>query len=472
MGPENKLMPNRPFSRRRLLLAAGAGGAAPIFAQKRAAAPPPNILLIVADGLGAWMLGCYGNAEIRTPNLDRLARGGVRFRECFDCTPASGASRATLLTGRTPMQHGIQDYLTDRPIDHPPQGQFAPPASFQNEVMLSDVLAARGYRCGYAGRWEMGADQRPQHHFDYWYTMPAGSAVYQNPRMNLNGNTVDEKGYLADLITQRAAQFIDGQRSGTPFFLIASYLNPHPPYDGHPQRYYDLYAQTKFDTIGWAPGAPNALRGKEYLSDPVGNLRKCAASITALDDQIPPLLAKVEERGFRDNTLVVFVGSNGYLLGRHGLWTGGLASDPVNMYEEVVKVPMIWNWPGRSPAEASRPELVSLYDVVPTLCAAAETNGPAKNLCGRSFLPIATGGAFPKRQPWRNQVYAVCRNTAMTRDARYKVVQRDDGKGPNELYDLGVDPREKTNQYDNPQFLTVRDRLGRDLQNWRTRYSS
>lgn len=457
------------FTRRQLLLGASA---APLLAQKQRATQP-NVLIILADDLAAWMLGCYGNREIRTPNIDALARGGMRFNNSFVCTPVCSASRATLFTGRTPMQHGIQDFLTDRPVDNPPQGQFAPPASFQNEVMLSDILAAQGYRCGYSGKWHMASDQTPQHKFDYWYSMLGGSAAYQNPRMSLNGQLVDEKGYLADLITGHANRFLDDQQPGKPFFLVASYFNPHIPYEGHPQKYYDMYAQTKFDSVGWEVAAPNALREKEYLKDPVANIRKCAAATTALDDQIPLLLTKLRERGLRDNTLILFAGDNGFLLGRHGLWSKGLASDPPNMYEETMRVPLIVNWPGRVPVEAARPELVSFYDVLPTLCAALETPPPTgRNLCGRSFLPILTGGGMPKKEPWRNLVFGHLRNTAMARDTRYKLVLRNDGQGPNELYDLRIDAREKVNQYANPQFVTVRDRLARDLQTWQRQYAS
>src|SRR5215467_10768759 len=114
----------------------GAAAAVPLAAQRkkaedsRKATPPiagtrPNILLIVADDLPAWALGCYGNKEIRTPNIDLLARAGTRFQHNFVCTPICSASRATLLTGRTPKQHGIHDYLTENPIEKPPQGQKA-----------------------------------------------------------------------------------------------------------------------------------------------------------------------------------------------------------------------------------------------------------------------------------------------------------------------------------------------------------
>src|SRR6266853_7045604 len=121
------------------------GLALPALARKERTAPRPTIVLIVADGLGSWMLGCAGNHEILTPNIDQLAQSGARFQNHLICTPADSPSLATLFTGRVPRQHGIQEFLTPEPIEKPPQGQAAPPASFKNEVMLSDILAGAGY---------------------------------------------------------------------------------------------------------------------------------------------------------------------------------------------------------------------------------------------------------------------------------------------------------------------------------------
>ena len=448
------------------------GAAAPVLAQKAKTTRRPNVVLIVADDLAAWMLGCYGNKEIRTPNIDLLGRAGTRFINNFVCTPICSASRATLFTGRLPRQHGIHDFLTPKPVDNPPQGQAAPPPSFKDEIMISDILAEQGYQCGYAGKWHMFDDPNPQHRFSFWYTMPGGSSRYQDPTMSLNGKVIQEKGYLADLITGKALQFLDQQTPDRPFFLTVSHFNPHVPYDGHPAKYYEMYAKTNFETFGWEPAAPHALREKELLKDLVGNLRKCAAATTALDDQIPPLLAKLDQRGLRDNTLIIFTGDNGFLLGRHGLWSKGLASDPINMYEEVVQTPMIWNWRGKTPVEAARPELVSFYDLLPTLCEAAGAPLPqGRNLCGRSYLALATNKPLPKKEPWRNLVFGEFRNTCMARDTRYKLVSRNEGQGPNELFDLRADPREKTNHYDNPQFTSVREALTRALEGWRKKYS-
>ena len=433
----------------------------------------PNILVILADDLAAWMLGCYGNQEIKTPNIDNLSRGGLRFTNAFCASPICSPSRATFFTGRLPRQHGIHDFLTAKPVESPAQGQAEPPPSFKNEIMVSDVLAQAGYHCGYVGKWHMGDDASPGHGYNYSYTMIGGSRSYTDPEMSLNGQMVQEKGYLTDLMTQRACEFLDTQSAAQPFFLTIGYLNPHTPYAGHPQKYYDMYSKTEFNTIGWEEPAPNALREKEFLKDIVGNLRRCAAATTALDDQMPILVRKLRDRKLWDNTLILFTGDNGFLLGRHGLWSKGHASNPINMYDEVVRVPMILSWPGKIPTAEIAPEMVSFYDVLPTLCEAAGVAPPAnRGLVGRSFLHVAKRDPLPKKSPpWRNIVFGHFRYTEMARDARYKLVLRNDGKGPNELFDISADPREKVNRYDDPQFVSVRQRLAGELNAWRKRTS-
>jgi arylsulfatase A-like enzyme len=144
----------------------------------------------------------------------------------------------------------------------------------------------------------------------------------------------------------------------------------------------------------------------------------------------------------------------------------------VTMYEESVVTPLIWSWPGHVPAQAVRPELVSTYDLLPTLCEAADVPPPSGNLCGRSYLTLVTGKPLPKNQRWRTTVFGRYGNTEMSRADRYKLVLRDSGKGPGELYDLRLDPGEKTNRYDDQQFVSVRTDLAGQLQGWRARYSS
>ena len=455
----------------------GAAAALPLAAQKKKdedAPPPtkPNVVLVIADDLPAWVLGCYGNVEIKTPNIDRMARTGVRYSNSFVVTPVCSASRATLFSGRTPMQHGIHDYLTAQPIPDPPQGQKAAPASFAQEVLLTDLLSSAGYQCGYVGKWHMGNDQMPGHGIAWSYTLERGSSSYNDPVLCRNGQCRQEKGYLPELLTNNALEFLQGQKSGQPFFLTVSYTNPHTPYEGHPQKYYDLYANTRFETFGIEPAAANALGAKEYLKDTVGNLRKYAAAVTALDDQVGILYNKLRQGGLADNTILIFTGDNGYLLGQHGLWSKGHASNPINMYDESVRVPMLWNWPGRIPIESSRAEMISFADFVPTLCEAAAVTPPARNLPGRSYLWTALNRKLPTGQSWPMTVFGTYLYTDMARTARYKLVIRNGGQGPNELFDFSRDPRERVNQFDNPNYITTRDAMRRQLEEWKSRYSS
>lgn len=351
----------------------------------------PNILIVLADNLGSWMLGCYGNKEIRTPNIDTFARTGMRFVHSFAASPAAPANRAVLLTGRSPRQHA------------------------ENDTTLGDLLAKQGYT--------------------------AGSAT------NL----------------QQANVFLDQQNAGKPFFFLLEKIDP----EGLP-KYEEKYAGSKFDLIGWEPPAAIATEGRDLLKDPVASIRKAASRISALDETMGALLRKLQDRGLRDNTLVIFTSASGGLLGRHGIWADGLGSDPINMYEEAVQVPMIWSWPGKIPTDAITTELIAAYDFVPTLCDLTGA-APAKSLSGRSYWPLVTRQQLPKKQPWKNVVLAEFRDTGMARDTRFKLVLRNDGKGPNELFDLSTDPREKANKYADPQFVTVRERLTKELAVWRGR---
>ncbi|HEY1343089.1 MAG TPA: sulfatase/phosphatase domain-containing protein [Bryobacteraceae bacterium] len=234
-----------------------------------------------------------------------------------------------------------------------------------------------------------------------------------------------------------------------------------------------MYAGSRFDSLNLdRAAAPNAREGRDMLADPVAGMRKAAAAITALDDEIGALVTKLAERKLRDGTIVIFTATCGALLGRHGLWDAGAASEPVNLYDETVATPMFWSWLGRVPAQATRPELVTALDVVPTLCEITGAPLPAGNLYGRSYLPLLTGQPLPKKQPWRTTVCARYQGADMAREERYKLVLRDGGKGPNELFDISQDPRERVNQYDNGSYTTVKDRLAAEVARWKQRYSS
>jgi arylsulfatase A-like enzyme len=360
------------LSRRRFLYSSLA---LPAFAAKPAG-EQPNIVLILADGVGAWMLGCYGNKEVHTPHIDLLATNGTRFLNHYTGAPVPGPGRDSLLAG--------------------------------GGTTIEKVLAGAGYNC-----------------------------------QSANG--------------AGAAQFIESLSTDKPFFLTASFAPYQTPVDA---KYLTPYGQSKFDTWAQEPAAKNAARNQEMMGkDVLSNLRKIAAATTAFDDQVGAISAAIAQKKLADRTLVVFTSTCGSLFGAHGLWGDGEASNPINMFEEVVNTPMLWMWPGRVPPLAVRPEMVSAIDFMPTICVLSGADLPSASLPGRSYVSLGTGVPLPKKQPWKTTVFARYRNTAMARTDRYKLVWRDEGKGPGELYDDKQDPKERVNQYDNPQFMTVKASL-------------
>jgi arylsulfatase A-like enzyme len=356
-----------PLNRRYFLF--GALAAPVLAATKKQAAARPNIVLIVAEDLGAYMVGCYANIEVRTPNIDRLAQTGVRFHNSFSCLPVG----------------------TDQ-----------------------TAFTAAGYNCGRSSS------------------------------------------------DAQAVEFLNAQAPAKPFFLAVAW--PSPNAVAAPQKNLDLYAKTGFETVGWDFEAANATH-KEMLRDVPGNMRKYAAALTTLDEQMAALQAILQKRGVLDNTVIVFASNGGYLLGRHGLWGSATASAPANMYEEVVRTPLIWTCPSRFPPQTVRNEVVNSYDLMPALSELAGV-APAGSQ-GPSYLPFVYGRHLGKKQTWLNLAFGRLQNVEMARDDRYKLILRDQGKGPNELYDETADPKEQTNQVDEPKYLGMRQRLTGQLTAWR-----
>ncbi len=166
---------------------------------------------------------------------------------------------------------------------------------------------------------------------------------------------------------------LDSQTPGKPFFLTVTW--PNPATVPVAQKELDLYTKTSFEAMGWEPVAPNATH-KDMLRDVPGNLRKYAAGITTLDGQLAALSARLQQHNLWENTLIIFTSSRGFLAGHHGLWGDGTASDPANMYEEVVRVPLIWTWPSRFPPQTVRNDVVNATDLLPRSAALPAPHRP------------------------------------------------------------------------------------------------
>lgn len=432
---------------------------------------PPNILLILASDLPAWILGAYGNQEIHTPNLDLLARAGTRFEFCYCASPASSPARASLLSGLTPRQHGILDTLVSPAEATNGFGQTSVPAKFEEIKLLPDFLAENSYVCGFVGKWHLGDDSRPRGSFKFWYSLVDPKGDYTDPTVSDHGKIRHEQGYAPELLTHKASEFLKLHRRER-FFLLLSYPNPQPPYDQHPAKYYSLYKDRDFLSFGPVPDRSNPSQGQEFLNDLTNSRRQYAAGVSALDDQVGMILQTLDHLQIRERTVVIFTAACGNLVGRHRLWGDGHATSPPNMYEEVVRVPLLWHWFGVTPVEHVRPELVSHLDLLPAICNLTRTTylrGQAYP--GRPYEHLALRLDLPEREGWVNLVFSQLRDTEMVRDRRFKLVVRNAGEGPNELYNLVDDPNEVENLYGNTRYITVWQALERELSNWRRNYS-
>jgi arylsulfatase A-like enzyme len=252
---------------------------------------------------------------------------------------------------------------------------------------------------------------------------------------------------------------LDSQAAGKPFALTVRLAMPP---ESPAQKHLGQYEAAKFETLGPERSAS--------VEDPVASLRRAAARITALDGDVQTIIAKLTQKNLRDSTLVIFTSSCGALLSHHGLWGAGEASNPVNFYDESIGTPMLWSWPGQVPTHGVRPEMVSSYDLLPSIAGMLSLDPPAGNRCGRSYALIARGKPLPKKEPWRTTVFAELKGSSAARVQRYKLVEH--ASAPSELYSLATDRGERTNQFENAQFDSVRASLTAELHQWKQRFSS
>ena len=422
-----------------------------------------NVVFVLTDDQGVWAAGCYGNPEIRTPNLDRLAAEGMRFDNFFVATPVCSPSRATLLTGRIPSQHGVHDWIR--------AGNVGPTAAkyLEDEVCYTDVLAEHGWTCAISGKWHLGASQLPQHGFGHWYVHQRGGGVYYNAPMIRDGELIDEPGYVTDKITDDALEWLDEHALGdAPFYLSVHYTAPHSPWDCHPQEIVDSYDDCAFDSCPQEPRHPWATSLTDRCLNNRAMLKGYFAAVTAMDANVGRLLDHLDALGLREKTLVVFVSDNGFSCGHHGFWGKGNGTSPRNMYENSIRVPFIASQPGRIPTGSAQTAMVSAYDFMPTLLGYLGLPVPDdRDIVGQSFLPCLLGQEDKGRE--HVVIYDEYGETRMVRTRVWKYVQRAPD-GPNELWDLVKDPGERRNLIDDPGHAERIDDMRVLLEQWFVRH--
>lgn len=401
---------------------------------------PPNILILYADDLGWNDLGCYGNRYHKTPALDQLCHEGVRFTAAYSAAPVCAPARASLLTGRDVLDHGV--YCINRPEDgHPEARKFDSPP---NQVRLpsamptlANVLQAAGYRTGCYGKWHLGHDGAnitPWHPLHRGFEeavqtrSPSGKRRYFYPDFStIPSVPVTDGQHLSDFVSDEAIKFL-ARDDGRPFFLYLPYFSVHGPREA---KQSSLAAANRFKT-------------HDKTDDPI-----YAAMCTDLDQAIGRVLTALDEQGLSENTLVVFASDNGanarydnspFRLGKGWLHEGG------------IRVPMFIRWPGVVPTHATCETPTSALDLFPTLCRAA--NAKLQTECdGDDLLPLICSGDESKLRDrdlfWHYPIYGNYRNkrfqkrpASAIRSGRHKLMF-DYESGAVALYDLAEDPGEE-----------------------------
>jgi arylsulfatase A-like enzyme len=406
------------------LMAAPAGAAAPPGAgpeQRR-----PNVIIVVADDLGYADLGCQGiSRDVKTPYIDSLAAGGVRFTNGYVSGALCSPTRAGLLTGRYQQRFGFE--YNDGPQA---RDKFGLPV---DQVTLAQTLKDAGYVTGMAGKWHLG--NRPEMHptrrgFDTFLGFLGGAhpynAVGQGPNAVQRGTAPVEKvDYLTDAFTREAVTFIDRQATAhKPFFFYLAYNAVHTPMQA-PPRYLDRFAT---------------------VADP--KRRSLLAMLSALDDGVGQVLGRLRAHGIEENTLIFFLSDNGAPTQGNGSLNTPLRGVKNTLWEGGVRAPILVQWKGTLPAGKVYDKPVIQLDIMPTVLAAARVPAPKDvSLDGVDLVPFLTGSknavATTSASAPHEALYWRYDEQWAIRSGDYKLTRADTTRPPM-LFDLSKDPGEST----------------------------
>jgi len=421
-----------------------------------AEAPRPNILFLMADDQAPWSMHCAGDPYAFTPNMDRLAKGGARFTNAFTPTPVCSPSRASLMTGRYGSELGITDWI------HPQTDKgLGLDARFPTWPQL---LSNTGYQTGLIGKWHLGdlPEQHPtKRGYQSFMGFLGGGTPPQNPVLEKDGVTAKREGYIVDLVTEEALDWIQKRDPSKPFALSVHFREPHAAY--LPVREEDWNRVKDLEIQPPQPVYPGTDEAKVKKL-----MREYLASVAAIDRNLGRILDQLDALGLTGNTLVVYTSDHGYNMGHHGIWHKGNghwillpgalpAATPnipkgqrPNMFDTSLKVPMLVRWPGHIPAGGENRHVISHLDWLPTLSELAGAPLPKDaSLRGKSIVPLLANPAEPARPAHFYAEYSTKHqsHTHMRayRTAEWKLVRDFLNPDRDELFHLSVDPGEHTN---------------------------
>jgi N-acetylglucosamine-6-sulfatase len=438
----------------------------------------PNVIFILTDDHRYDFMGFMGKVPgLKTPGLDRIAREGAHLKNAFVSTSLCSPSRASILSGQYTHHHQVVDNqsLIDDSV------RFFP-----------EYLQQQDYQTAFIGKWHMGHyHDKPRKGFDYWVSFK-GQGVYYNPELNVNGKeiTYTDSTYITDLLTDYALDFLRNRDKGKPFFLYLSHKAVHAefiPATRHKGMYENIkvaYPPSMFppgnirgtndtttynykDLPQWVKDQRYSWHGVDYMYHGAIKFeefyKRYLETLLAVDESVEKLLKYLDENGLMDNTVVIYMGDNGFSFGEHGL------IDKRQAYEESWRVPLLAMGKGVKPG-ISINQMVQNIDVAPTILDLAGISKPI-NMDGTSFAPLLRGETaewvdtiyyeyfWERPFPQTPTVYAV-------HTSQYKFIRYQGIWSINELYDLKADPDEMHNLIRSPQHQQVARNLDHALFRW------
>ena len=443
----------------------------------------PNLIVILIDDLRFDECGITGHPYLKTPHIDRLGHEGAVFTNAFHTTPLCSPNRACILTGQYASRHGIIDNVgRDQASHRLPNFHLA--------------LQAQGYETAHVGKWHMGNDASPRPGYDYWVSFP-GQGKLEDPELWEDGGLKPARGYMTDLLNERAVAFVRRPRR-RPFALFLAHKAVHPDIlqrqDGRmdasriggyvlPERHRDLYKGAVYpprpsvrplEEVAASKPALRALFAERAKPESQAilakmdagtpeEIRKRAAMMVSVDEGVGMLREALEATGQIDDTFIVFLGDNGFFFGEHGLTVERRFA-----YEEGIRTPFLVRYPPRIRAGSTVDSMVIALDIAPTLIELAGGQ-PGPHVQGLSFLPLLDGRHQALRRSFFIEYYSegawpwlVGMGYRAVRTERHKYISWTHHDVA-ELYDLGADPYEMTNLADAPAHAALRAELHEEL---------
>ena len=451
-----------------------------------------NVVLIFTDNQQATTLGCYGNEEIYTPNLDLLSQESFTFDNAFCPNAFCSPCRASVLTGLLPSQHGVHSWIDDRKSDDWPIGWHA----LDGLNTLPQILKNNGYETALVGKYHLGEPKTPMLGFDHWITMSDGHvrSFYRNEIFE-NGRNYFHEGHSVDFFTSKAVSFLEqNSQNDKPFFLYLPYPAPYGHWPATKEkdlcRHSKRYENCKMDSIPRESLSIEAIKNYDMVKSQSGKgmdysmllrapndietLRNYYAQISMVDEGVGKIVSALDHLNLMNDTLFIFTADHGLSLGQHGFWGHGAATFPSNLHRAAHSIPLIIK-NGKDTKVGKRSKLmVSNMDIFSTIlditgCVEVDT-GPV--VPSRSLLPILNEFS----DNWgEDAVYSEQEETRVVRTQKYAFFKRfkNSTEFPinDELFDLENDPEEKRNLINDPKLAEVKDKLSTMLDDFFAKYS-